>query len=320
MNAVTPRSSTFGSSPVTSHLHGSPDRRVTLTQRPADLRIWLSSYCDDLICTRGLFPRQGQSAEGTRALVGREQFARVQRRVPLPYDDDHETRCSVMPWPKNHKARTRERIVEAAAAAFRRRGVSAVRVEDVMAEAGLTHGGFYAHFRSKDDLVREALHWASRETVANLSKPLAEGNEEDRLGAVIDAYLSPLHAAHPEHGCPVAALGSEIARGAGPPRRQLASGVHDRLAWMRQLLSEQQQRSLSNDQLLATIACMVGGIVLARTVGAEEGASVLSACRTFLRQALENHSEPGQLPTGRGPGRRGTKRGTPRGLKRAAKS
>src|SRR5262245_21351607 len=95
-----------------------------------------------------------------------------------------------MPWPRDHKARTRERIVRAAAAAFRARGVGEVGVHDLMARAGLTHGGFYAHFDSKDALVAAALDAADEETLAFL------GQDRPDLAAVVDAYLSPPHAAH----------------------------------------------------------------------------------------------------------------------------
>jgi TetR/AcrR family transcriptional repressor of nem operon len=189
-----------------------------------------------------------------------------------------------MPWPEDHKARTREKIVQAAAAAFRAGGVAAVRLEDVMARAGLTHGGFYTHFASKEDLLREALEHASSQTVDMLSKPLAETPGEHRLQAVIDAYLSPPHVAHPEWGCPLATLGPEIARTGGPTRGALAEGVRGRLAWMRQLLPEDQRDAASDDQIIGTLACMVGGVILARTVGAKDSGAVLDACREFLRR------------------------------------
>src|SRR5690242_15230269 len=140
-----------------------------------------------------------------------------------------------MPWAKDHKARTRQKIVEAAASAFRAGGVADVRVEDVMARAGLTHGGFYAHFRSKDELLREAVEHASHQTVDMLSKSAAAVPEEDPLQAVVDTYLTTAHVAHPEWGCPLAALGPEIARADAETRRTLADGVRGRLEWMRQL-------------------------------------------------------------------------------------
>src|SRR5215207_9840978 len=134
-----------------------------------------------------------------------------------------------MPWPKDHKSRTHAKIVQAAAAAFRAGGVANVRLEDVMARAGLTHGGFYAHFASKEDLLREALAHASNQTVEMLSKPLADTPGEERFQAVVDAYLSPAHVAHPEWGCPLATLGPEVARTAGTTHGALAEGVEGRL-------------------------------------------------------------------------------------------
>ena len=190
-----------------------------------------------------------------------------------------------MPWPEDHKTRTRQKIVEAAAAAFRAGGVAAVRLEDVMARAGLTHGGFYAHFASKEDLLREAVEHAGGQTVETLSGPLRDIPADDRLRSMIDAYLSPAHAAHPEVGCPLAALGSELARAGGPAHRALARGVGDRLAWMRELVPEHRRQTVSDDQLIGVLACMVGGVILARAVERDANA-VLRACREFLHGAL----------------------------------
>jgi len=195
-----------------------------------------------------------------------------------------------MPWPKDHKSRTRTRIVQAAAAAFRAGGISGVRVEGVMARAGLTHGGFYAHFTSKDALLRESLDYAGNQTVGMLSTPLAEVPPERRLRAVIDAYLSPAHVTRPERGCPIASLGPEVARAGGATQRSLAKGVKKRIAWMRQLLPE-SQRGISENQVIATVACMIGGVVLARLVTGKDSAAVLDACREFLHRAFEESAE-----------------------------
>ena len=206
-----------------------------------------------------------------------------------------------MPWPEDHKARTREKIVQAAAAAFRAGGVAGVRLEDVMARAGLTHGGFYAHFASKEELLREALEHASSQTVEMLATPVADMPAENRLPAVIDAYLSTAHVAHPEWGCPLATLGPEIARTGGPTRGALAEGLRGRLAWMRQLLPKDERAAASDDQIIGTLACMVGGVILARTVGTKDSAALLDACREFLRQG-----------TGRSARRTGSSRSKPR--------
>src|SRR5262245_23383061 len=189
-----------------------------------------------------------------------------------------------MPWPEDHKARTREKIVEAASAAFRGDGIAAVRVQDVMARAGLTHGGFYAHFESKDDLLRAALEHASDQTIERLSKRLTDLPGEDRLQAVIDSYPSPVHVAHPEAGCPLASLGPEVVRIGGATHRSLASAVKGRLKWMRQSLSEEQRDPVSDDDVIGTLACMVGGVILARAVGGNDASGVLNACRAFLNK------------------------------------
>ena len=201
-----------------------------------------------------------------------------------------------MPWPEDHKARTRERIVEAAAAAFRATGVAGVRLEDVMARAGLTHGGFYAHFSSKEDLLREALTHASYQTVSMLSLSSADTAAEDRLLAIVDAYLSPAHVAHPERGCPLATLGPEIARAGGTTHRSLADGVKARLAWMRKLQADGLRTAASDDRIVGALACMIGGVILARSVDGHQSKAVLSACRRFVRRGLGQSEPPRKRP------------------------
>src|SRR5262245_38661537 len=138
-----------------------------------------------------------------------------------------------MPWPEDHKLRTRRKIVAAASTAFRDGGISGVRVADVMARAGLTHGGFYAPFDSKHALLRAALEHASEQASAARSKRRAGVRDADGLRTVIDTCLSPVHVAHREAGCPLASLGPEIARAGGMTHRSLAEAVRGRLAWIR---------------------------------------------------------------------------------------
>ena len=193
-----------------------------------------------------------------------------------------------MPWPREHRARTRERIVRSAAAAFRARGVDGVSVGEVMEGAGLTHGGFYAHFASKDALLQAALGQAARETeAALLHQALASADDAGRLAAIAEAYLSPQHVAHPERGCPVAALAPEIARSGGGAHAELARGIRSRIEWMRGLAPRQARGGRAAERAIGTLACMVGGVVLARGVGPEGSAALLKACRAFLRRALK---------------------------------
>ncbi len=143
-----------------------------------------------------------------------------------------------MPWPKAHKKETRERVLDAAAAAFRERGIDSVSVGEIMDRAGLTHGGFYAHFKSKDELVAEALAHVSARTGEWLS-------ETRNLKTHADKYLSPMHFAHPEKGCAIAALGSELARSTGRVHRTFAANIQTRLELLRQLIQRRRAKSAS---------------------------------------------------------------------------
>ena len=155
------------------------------------------------------------------------------------------------------KAASHERIVKAAAARIRRDGVDGVGVADLMRDAGLTHGGFYRHFGSREDLVAEAVeaalaHGSRRsEAAAHLGGPEA-------LAMIIDGYLSPLHRDKPETGCAVAALPSDIARGGQRARAAYTAQVRrylDLLAGMR-----------PGEDPYLILAALVGAIALARAV------------------------------------------------------
>src|SRR5215468_9895173 len=143
-----------------------------------------------------------------------------------------------MPWPRHHKKQTRARIVAAAAAALRANGISGVSVADIMDQVGLTHGGFYSHFGSKERLLGAAVKQAGGETIEALSKTVRSLPLDRRIHAVIDNYLSVGHAEHPEHGCPLAALGPELARVGGKVRQDFTRAVEERIDWFQNLLPE----------------------------------------------------------------------------------
>lgn len=193
-----------------------------------------------------------------------------------------------MPWPNEHKAQTRARIIDAAAAALREKGVAGVGVADIMASVGLTHGGFYAHFASKDDLLAEAVERASEQSLVPLAAALDAESAENPLHAIVDAYLSPAHVAHAGAGCPVAAVGAEVARSGGPIQRNLAGAIRERLDWLRTLLPRGRRGRARDEQAVGTLACMVGGLILARAVDKKESAALLAACRGFLHRSLES--------------------------------
>ncbi len=185
-----------------------------------------------------------------------------------------------MPWPDDHKQQTRDRIVEAAATALRAKGIDGVSIAEIMAEAGLTHGVFYAHFKSKDELVGAALGRASRETIERLSNNQAPSDR--RIDAMLDVYLSAKHAEHPEWGCPLAALGPELVRSSDPVRKGLAVGVAQRIEWVRQLLPE---GDATEENAMAIVASMLGGVLLARMVAPEKSDAVLEAARALINRA-----------------------------------
>lgn len=131
----------------------------------------------------------------------------------------------ILRYPAEHKERTRERIIRAASRRFRRGGAT-VGIAELMKALKLTHGGFYRHFRSKDDLFAEALGKAFEESRARMSKAVEQAKPGQEVRAVIEGYLTEEHCADRAGGCPIAALSAEVAR---YPR-----GV--RKAWDRALL------------------------------------------------------------------------------------
>jgi TetR/AcrR family transcriptional regulator, transcriptional repressor for nem operon len=197
-----------------------------------------------------------------------------------------------MPWPDDHKSNTRARIIAAAAAALRTNGVAGVSVAEIMAAAGLTQGGFYAHFASKEELVGAAVEHAADETLELLSSA-RDATPDQRVHAVIDLYLSRWHTESPSRGCPLPALSAEVSRLGGKSRRQLARAVDDRIAWLRELLPSD---AATEEDAIGAVACMIGGVLLARVVDRERAATVLDATRSFAHRALEARPSPARRP------------------------
>jgi TetR/AcrR family transcriptional repressor of nem operon len=191
-----------------------------------------------------------------------------------------------MPWDKTHKAETRRRIVEAAAAALRSQGLAGAGVAGIMKQAGLTHGGFYAHFSDKEALAAEALREADAQTEAWLGKAAEGAAPERKLLAIADAYLSRLHREHPERGCPLATLGPEAVRAGGAAGMALAESVGTRLKRL-ETLAPATTDAGRRQRATGALAAMAGGMLLARAAGgSEEAERILADTRAFLRAAL----------------------------------
>ncbi|WP_407522867.1 TetR/AcrR family transcriptional regulator [Methylobacterium oryzisoli] len=180
---------------------------------------------------------------------------------------------------KEAAAASRARIVAAAARLLRERGIEATSLADVMAAAGMTHGGFYKHFRSKDDLVAAALGAAFAEHAERFAQRRAAHGVEAALGAYVEEYFSPEHVAHPGLGCPVAALGAETGRGAAEVSAALARGVEETIARLVAAAPPGSDGAAARAAAIRRLTAMVGAVIVARGVG--PGAlrdEVLAAC------------------------------------------
>ena len=179
---------------------------------------------------------------------------------------------------REEAAETRQNILETASRLFRARGIASVSVADIMGALQLTVGGFYRHFASKEALVVEAIEAASLETVARHGSTEPGAARLRRASALLDAYLSPAHRDHPEHGCPVAALCSEVAH-EGPPTKEAFTRALGRLLSIVGEVTAGESRG-ARDRRLRIAASIVGAVVLARaTSDAKLADDVLGAVR-----------------------------------------
>lgn len=175
-----------------------------------------------------------------------------------------------------------ERILDAAARAVRRHGYSGVGVADVMKEAGLTHGGFYAHFKSRDALLAAAVEHAGNDSAAIVARRIdarmARGASP--LRALVESYLADIHVDASEGGCPVAALGSEMPRQAGEVRAVARHRVTALIELARRALPPDSPKHSP----FALASSLVGAVQLARTLG-DLGRDMLDAtCETLIAQ------------------------------------
>ena len=187
--------------------------------------------------------------------------------------------------PNSRKQETHERIVDVAARAIRRHGYAGVGVADVMKEAGLTHGGFYAHFDSRDALLVEALERAGRESGEAVTRALerraARGVSAFR--ALVEAYLGDEHLASLETGCPVAALACDMPRQSDAVREASAVRVRRLVAGVQSALPHASRATAS-----VVAGTLVGTLQLARALGANaDGRALLSAARKALVQQYD---------------------------------
>jgi len=176
---------------------------------------------------------------------------------------------------------THQRIVETAARAIRRGGFQGVGVADIMKEAGLTHGGFYAHFASRDALLCEALAKAQADSRARVAKAAAgrEARGASAFRALVEQYLSEAHLGAREQGCAIAALVSEMPRQSREVGRAAARSVRDLVGAVRNSLHAR----VTQHEAGVIAAQLVGALQLARALGNNpQGKGLLAATRRAL--------------------------------------
>ena len=168
-----------------------------------------------------------------------------------------------MRYSKGQKSATRAMIVRSASAAFRKKGVSAVSIVDLMKAIGLTHGGFYLHFKSREDLVGATVASAMGQTNDHFRALIGGAPPGEGLAAIVDVYLSARHRDISEAGCPLPAMGADISRASAATRGRFTR----ELCAMIDIVAEQFEGvsvDAARNQATAAIAAMVGSLILAR--------------------------------------------------------
>ncbi|MBN8742101.1 MAG: TetR family transcriptional regulator [Lysobacterales bacterium 69-70] len=191
-----------------------------------------------------------------------------------------------MRYDAEHKQRTRDKVVKAAARAIRARGPDGIGIADVMADVGLTHGGFYAHFGSKDELVAAAVGQMFEEARARLAAETQQRPAVDGLRAYVDFYLSAAHRDARRAGCPVAALSSDLPRMTAKLRRHFAAGSEALVEALAALLG-QIGHAEPMAEARSVFAELLGALSIARIESdAARSDEILASSRTAIKRRL----------------------------------
>ena len=192
-----------------------------------------------------------------------------------------------MRYDREHKAKTHTRIVKDAAQRFRSEGLTGTSVATVMQDTGLTHGGFYKHFPSKNDLLIESIGEAFQETARWLSQMAEQAPEGTAWKAIVTAYLSLDHCDHPERGCPLSALAPELGRSEPDVRTRISTEM---VNYKDQLVRFMPGRRATDREraFFAIFSTMIGGVEMARMMS-DAGARrlILDTARNFLLNSFK---------------------------------
>jgi TetR/AcrR family transcriptional regulator, transcriptional repressor for nem operon len=187
-----------------------------------------------------------------------------------------------MRYSKEHKQETHERIVKRAAVRLREKGAHGIGVADLMKEAGLTHGGFYAHFDSREALVIEAIAHIMDKSTKRWRELAEQMPPERRLASIVDSYLSAAHRDDPGHGCAVPTLGAEIARESPKTRKAFAAKLEQMIDALASVIPDVSPKA-ARKQAIAILGTMMGTVVMSRIAGSGEFSDeILTAGREAL--------------------------------------
>jgi TetR/AcrR family transcriptional repressor of nem operon len=205
-----------------------------------------------------------------------------------------------MRYSREHKLETHARIVKKASVRLREKGAYGIGVADLMKEAGLTHGGFYAHFDSREALVVEAFAYAMDHATERWRKLAAGMPPDKRLATLVESYLTTAHRDDPGHGCAVPTLGAEIARESPKTRKAFAARLEQMIDMMAEQIPDLPPKA-ARKQAMATIATMMGTLVMARIAGSGEFSDQILAAG---REAVLDRAKSTKRVTNKRPVRR----------------
>jgi TetR/AcrR family transcriptional repressor of nem operon len=163
-------------------------------------------------------------------------------------------------------AASKTRIIAAASKMLRARGLAATSVADVMKEAGMTHGGFYKHFQSKDELAAIAIRSAFECIASRFDQTHEEEGPEAATAAYLSQYLSKAHVEHPELGCPMAALGADAGRHPGGLAQEFRDGAEQLVERLTRPGADRPP-AIARADAIRTLSQLVGSVIVARAVG-----------------------------------------------------
>jgi TetR/AcrR family transcriptional repressor of nem operon len=174
-----------------------------------------------------------------------------------------------MRYSREHKLETHARIVKKASVRLREKGAHGIGVADLMKDAGLTHGGFYAHFDSREALVIEAFADAMDRGTERWRKLGERTPPDKRLSTIVESYLTPLHRDDPGNGCAIPTLAAEIARESPRTRKAFAAKLEQMIDMLAAQLPDLPRKE-ARKRAMAVMATMMGTMVMARVAGNSE--------------------------------------------------